>query len=90
MFEREAEKYATLNARQYIHNEGIGFCTSEEEVRQAYQKGAEFGYNKYNAKKLTKAKELLRKFLEAKSIEEACVAKSEADHFLSRDEFEND
>ena len=46
MFEKEAEEYAVLNARQYIHNEDIGFCTSEEEVRQAYQKGAEFGYNK--------------------------------------------
>ena len=46
MFEKEAEEYAVLNARQYIHNEGIDFCTSEEEVRQAYQKGAEFGYNK--------------------------------------------
>ena len=46
MFEKEAEEYAMLNARQYIHNEDIGFCTSEEEVREAYQKGAEFGYNK--------------------------------------------
>ena len=46
MFEKESEEYAVLNARQYIHNEDIGFCTSEEEVRQAYQKGAEFGYNK--------------------------------------------
>ena len=48
MFEKEAKEYAVLNARQYMHNEGIGFCTSEEEVRQAYQKGAEFGYNKAN------------------------------------------
>ena len=48
MFEKEAEEYVVLNARQYIHNEDIGFCTSEEEVRQAYQKGAEFGYNKAN------------------------------------------
>ena len=39
---------------------------------------------------LTKATELLRKFLDAKNIEERCVAESEADHFLSRDEFEND
>ena len=46
MFEKESEEYAVLNARQYIHNEDIGFCTSEEEVRQAYQKCAEFGYNK--------------------------------------------
>lgn len=32
---------------------------------------------------LTKAKELLRKFLDAKSIEERCVAESEADKFLN-------
>ena len=32
--------------------------------------------------KLTKAKELLRKFLDAKSIEETCVAESEAEQFL--------
>ena len=33
--------------------------------------------------KLTKAKELLRKFLDAKSIEETCVAESEAEQFLN-------
>lgn len=32
---------------------------------------------------LTKAKELLRKFLDSKSIEEKCVAESEADKFLN-------
>lgn len=32
---------------------------------------------------LTKAKELLRKFLDAKSIEETCVAESEAEQFIS-------
>ena len=32
--------------------------------------------------KLTKAKEILRKFLDAKSIEETCVAESEAEQFL--------
>ena len=37
------------------------------------------GFNK----QLTKAKEILRKFLDAKSIEETCVAESEADKFLS-------
>jgi len=41
MFEKEAEEYAKLNARQYIHNDGIGFCTSTEEVKQAYLAGAE-------------------------------------------------
>ena len=33
-------------------------------------------------KQLTKAKEILRKFLDAKSIEETCVAESEAERFL--------
>ena len=32
---------------------------------------------------LSKAKELLRKFLDAKSIEETCVAESEAEQFLN-------
>ena len=34
-------------------------------------------------KQLTKAKEILKKFLDAKSIEETCVAESEAYKFLS-------
>ena len=34
-------------------------------------------------KQLTKAKEILRKFLDAKSIEETCVAESEAEQFLN-------
>ena len=38
--------------------------------------------------KLTKAKELLRKFLDAKSIEETCVAESEAEQFLKDREVE--
>lgn len=37
-------------------------------------------------KQLTKAKEILRKFLDAKSIEERCVAESEAEHFLKESE----
>ena len=35
-----AREYAKLNARQYKHNDGIGFCTSEEEVEKAYIAGA--------------------------------------------------
>lgn len=34
-------------------------------------------------KQLTKARELLRKFLNSKSIEERCAAESEADRFLN-------
>lgn len=39
--------------------------------------------NEQKAVQLTKAKEILRKFLDAKSIEETCVVESEADKFLS-------
>ena len=39
----KAEEYAKLNARQYIHNDGIGFCTSEEEVKQAFLAGLKAG-----------------------------------------------
>lgn len=39
--------------------------------------------NEQKAVQLTKAKEILRKFLDAKSIEETCVAESEADKFLN-------
>lgn len=35
---------------------------------------------------LTKAKDLLRKFLESKSIEETCIAESEAERFLKEAE----
>lgn len=36
-------------------------------------------------RKLTKAKELLRKFLDSKNIDERCVAESEAEHFLKNE-----
>lgn len=35
-----------------------------------------------NKEKLIEAKEILRKFLDAKSIEETCVAESEVEQFL--------
>ena len=38
------------------------------------------------SKQLIKAKEILRKFLDAKSIEETCVAESEAEQFLKESE----
>ena len=76
MFEKEANEYAMLNARQYIHNESIGFCTSEEEVRQAYQKGAEFGYNKCDDQ-LTKAKEIIREYMRFEPMIGTCSFYSE-------------
>ena len=43
-----AEEYAKLNARQYIHNDSIGFCTSKEEVKQAYLAGLKAGRPKWH------------------------------------------
>ena len=40
-------------------------------------------YMEKQREQLTKAKELLRKFLDTKSIEETCVAESETEHFLN-------
>ena len=72
-FEKEAEEYADWF---------WGASQSEQRaIKQAYQQDAEFGYNKCN-KKLTKAEEILRKFLDAENIDERSVAESEADKFL--------
>ncbi len=51
MFEKEAEKYAENNAYKYASD----YITCQE----AYKDGAEFGYEQ-----LTKAKEIIKKFLE--------------------------
>lgn len=64
-----------------------------DKVMQKWKDKADFVWklktaNEQKAVQLTKAKEILRKFLDAKSIEETCVAESEADKFLS--EVEND
>lgn len=40
-------------------------------------------YSHHIEDQLTKAKEIIKKFLDAKSIEETCVAESEAEQFLS-------
>ena len=82
MFEKEAEEYTVLNARQYIHNEDIGFCTSEEEVRQAYQKGAEFGYSKA----MNEAKGIIKDLLHClpkENIEGVYEVTEAAEQFLS-------
>jgi len=43
-----AEAYAKLNARQYRHNDGIGLCTSKEEVKEAYLAGLKAGKPKWH------------------------------------------
>ena len=84
MFEKEAQEYTCLNARQYIHNDAIGFCTNQEEVRQAYQNGADFGYNKCR-EQLTKAKELIKEMLSIlpkENIEGVYEITEEAEQFI--------
>ena len=80
MFEKEAESYATRECCMTCNNINH-FCKEKCECWTFAKKGAEFGYIKCN-KKLTKAKDILRKFLDAKNIEETCVAESEAEQFL--------
>lgn len=46
--EEMAEEYAKLNARQYKYNDGIGFCTSEEEVEKAFLAGLKAGRPKWH------------------------------------------
>ena len=65
MFEKEAEEYV-----RKIRHDVINWGGAEPEERfyneikfkQAYQQGAEFGYNKAN-ERLIKAKELLTRFI---------------------------
>ena len=58
MFEKEAEEYAIENWEYYEEGQN-----DSKALKQAYQRGAEFGYNKSN-ERLTKAKKLLTKWVE--------------------------
>ena len=58
MFEKEAEEYAIENWEHYEEGQN-----DSKALKQAYQQGAEFGYNKAN-ERLTKAKELLTRWVE--------------------------
>ena len=62
MFEKEAEEYATRECCMTCNNINH-FCKEKCECWTFAKKGAEFGYNKAN-KQLTKAKEIIKKFLE--------------------------
>lgn len=83
MFEKEAEeKYfnhemADFQGFYNRHYYCLGYLESAEPREKRIAE-----LEKENAE-LTKAKEILRKFLDAKSIEERCVAESEAEHFLN-------
>ena len=54
MFEKEAEEFAENNAYKYANDYII--------CQEAYQSGAEFGYNKAN-EELTKAKEIIKDYI---------------------------
>ena len=62
MFEKEAEVYATRECCTYCKNINH-FCKEKCECWTFAKKGAEFGYNKAN-EQLTKAKGIIKKFLE--------------------------
>lgn len=83
MFEKEAEEAGNEKIKE---NHQFARC-ARKSYKDGFKEGAEFGYNKacedYKNPQLTKAKELLRKFLGAKSIEETCIAESEAEQFLN-------
>ena len=62
MFEKEAEEYATRECCTTCNNINH-FCKEKCECWTFAKKGAEFGYNEYD-ERLTKAKELLTKWVE--------------------------
>ena len=76
VFIKELQKEnAQLKKQQFsLRNERNTFLAQNEQ----YEKDL-INFNE----NLTKAKELLRKFLGAKSIEETCIAESEAEQFLN-------
>ena len=79
MFEKEAEEYAIENWEYYEEGKN-----DSKELKQAYQQGAEFGYNKAN-EQLTKAKELIKEMLSIlpkENIEGIYELTEEAEHFL--------
>ena len=65
MFEKEAEEYIRKNRHDVINWDGAEpeeRFYNEIKFKQAYQQGAEFGYNKAN-ERLIKAKNLLTRFI---------------------------
>lgn len=63
MFEKEAEEYATENWEYYEEGKN-----DSKELKQAYQQGAEFGYNKANEwheieSKVTPKREISKQYM---------------------------
>ena len=79
MFEKEAEAYAIENWEYYEEGKN-----DSKALKQAYQQGAEFGYNKCD-EQLTKAKEIMREMLRIlpkENIEGTYEITEEAEQFL--------
>ena len=85
MFEKEAESYATRECCMTCNNINH-FCKEKCECWTFAKKGAEFGYNKCNAK-LVKAKEIIQdlinslEVIDGEQIRELKVVK-EAEQFI--------
>lgn len=87
MFEKESEEYADWfwGASQ----------SAQRAIKQAYQQGAEFVYNKCNAK-LVKAKELIKdlinslEVIDGEQIRELKVVKEAEQFLINLERYEND
>ena len=90
-FEKEAEEYVRKIRHDVINWDGAEpeeRFYNEIKFKQAYQQGAELGYNKCN-KKLTKAKELIKEVLSIlpkENIEGIYEITEEAEQFLRESE----
>ena len=87
MFEKEAKEFERIKHYRYEDNEYCGDIA--DGVIQAYQQGAEFGYNKCN-EQLIKAKEIIKKLYSHvfswngfMKINDYNVLKAEAEQFLN-------
>ena len=61
MFEKEAEEYAIENYETCLYDD-LPYTNDSKAIEQAFEDGAEFGYNKRD-EQLTKAKKLITRFI---------------------------
>ena len=90
-FEKEAESYATRECCTTCKNINH-FCKEKCECWSFAKKGAEFGYSKAN-KQLTKAKELLTRFVMASVYfngKEADLIKEAEQFLINIERYESD
>ena len=91
MFEKEAEEYVRKIRHDVINCDGAETeerFYNEIKFKQAYQQGAEFGYNKCNGQ-LTKAKETIKDLLQClpkENNEGIYEITEEAEEFLRKSE----